>query len=242
MNLSEQVVLVLWQPQDLVNIAGVVRVMTNFGLARLRLVQPAEYDPWRVEGVAHRVGPVLQRAQVHETLAEALADCSLVLGATARSRELQRVTYGPREAAPRLLAAGTTAAPAAIVFGREDTGLDNASLEHCHAHLTIPTAPENASLNLAQAAAVCAYELWLAAQAPPPPAAAEPSTGAEREEAFAALERVLRLLYVGDTPEGRFRHALARLRALILRAEPSREEAGLLARLFRHIARRLEGG
>lgn len=167
------VVFVLFQPQDVVNVAGVVRVMSNFGLHRLRLVEPAAFDRYRIEGIAHHTGDIIQAVERFPDLAAALADCSLVLGTTARPRAVRRDRLTPRQAAPALLAAArqNPGAPPAVLFGREDWGLPNWALDLCHGLITIPTHPGNPSLNLAQAALVVAYELWLAhsqgAGAPP---------------------------------------------------------------------------
>ena len=78
------VVVVLHEPQDLVNIAAVVRAMKNFGLRDLRLVQPAEYDTFRIEGIAHNTADLLKRVVRCETLEEALADCHFVAGGACR--------------------------------------------------------------------------------------------------------------------------------------------------------------
>lgn len=255
----DNVVLVLLQPEDVVNVAGVVRAMSNFGLKDLRLVEPAAFDAYRVEGIAHHTGEIIERVRRYSTLEEALADCSLVLGTTGRPRRVRRERLTPREAAPIVLrtAAAHPGAPVALLFGRERDGLPNSALDLCHAVVTIPTSPENHSLNLAQAVLVIAYELWLAAagvareqagQGPPEmtfgahtlPAALEEwgplATGSAREAMFAALDDMLCALYPGTT-ESRLDAAVSRLRAIVLRAAPRADEARLLSHLFRHVAR-----
>lgn len=183
-----QVVLVLYRPWDVVNMAAVVRAMTNFGLTHLRLVQPAEWDPYRVKGIAHQADPVLAAVRSFDCLEAALADCTFVLGTTGRRRAVRRERLTPRQAAPALRqAALATAAPVAVLFGPERDGLPNQALDQCHALLTIPTG-QNASLNLAQAAVVVAYELWLCALDPDGPAteraaAAEPAPADPRRDA-----------------------------------------------------------
>jgi TrmH family RNA methyltransferase len=246
------VVLVLDRPRDVTNVGGVVRAMGNFGLMRLRLVDPAAYDPERVLAMAHRGAPVLARLERHATLDAALADCGFVLGTTARPRAVHHERMMPRQAAPALLSAASRhpATPAAVLFGPEDRGLSNAALGRCNAVVTIPTAPDDPSLNLAQSALVIAYELWLAATtgaslAHLPDAAAAlitaPTTeplahGTAREEMFAALEDVLWGMHPNNDA-GRVTHTLARLRAVLLRAAPRVEEVQMLTRLFVHIAR-----
>ena len=166
-DLLNRIVLVLDRPRDVANVGGVVRAMGNFGLGRLRLVEPAAFDEGRVRAMAHRGSRVLERLERHATLDGALADCGFVLGTTARSREVRHERMTPRQAAPALLRAverdPTTLA--AILFGPEDRGLDNEALGRCNAVVTIPTAPDDPSLNLAQSALLIAYELWLAATA-----------------------------------------------------------------------------
>src|SRR5581483_5389265 len=101
----DSVVLVLDRPRDVANVGGVVRVMCNFGLSRLRLVEPAAYDEERILAAAHRGAPVLARLERHPTLASALADCGFVLGTTARPRQVRHERITPRQAAPALLQA-----------------------------------------------------------------------------------------------------------------------------------------
>ncbi len=154
-------VVVLHRPQDLVNIAGVVRAMKNFALRDLYLVQPAEYDPRRIEGIAHQSGDLLKRVKLFETLDEALADRTYVAGMTARQRAAKRSMLRPRDAVAAVLR-GAEAGRAAVVLGQEDRGLTNEELDRCHEVVTIPTSPEYAALNLAQAFTVLAYELFVA--------------------------------------------------------------------------------
>jgi tRNA/rRNA methyltransferase/tRNA (cytidine32/uridine32-2'-O)-methyltransferase len=181
-----QIVVVLYQPQDVVNVGSIVRVLSNFGLLRLRLVEPAAWDAYRVGGIAHHTEPIIAAVQRFATLEEALADCNFVLGTTARPRGTRRERLTPRVAASTLLAAQAKSPEniCAILFGREDDGLPNEALDYCHALVTIPTDDFNPSLNLAQAVLVICYELWLAAnprieeEQPLPNIATNPSPGA----------------------------------------------------------------
>lgn len=264
------VVFVLYQPKNVVNVAAVIRLLGNFGLSRLRLIEPAAFEPDRILGIAHHSEALIAKVERFATLEGALADCGLVLATTGRVREVARPGYTPRQAAPLLLAAGVAAAAAAegaeaaslpgppplaaVLFGPEQSGLPNSALEHCHGFITIPTAPERPSLNLAQAALVVAYELFLAAQAgesteapltvagaPLVGSAAPfltPASGAEREKLYAAIDQVLVALHP-TAPAGRHRNAATRLRALLLRSNPSAKEVEMLTHLFRHIGRLL---
>lgn len=249
--------MVLYQPQDVVNVASVIRVMSNFGLPHLRLVEPAAFDPYRIGGIAHHTEKLVAATQHFATLEEAVADCALVFGTTGRPRHTQRPVLTPRTAAPLLLSAASQGRPVAILFGPEQDGLPNEALDQCHGIITIPTHPENRSLNLAQAALVVAYELWMAASQPPedPPAVsaqaprvmplseaeADLATGEEREAMFDALEALLRSLYPDTTPE-RLAGAMARLRAMLLRAAPRQVEARAFTNLCRHAARVIPHG
>ena len=189
------IVLVLDQPQDLVNIAHVVRGMKNFGFRDLRLVQPREYDAYRVEGIAHQTADVLARVRTLDSLAEALADCVHVVGLTARGRTAKRNLQRPREAAAEITALAEDGA-VALLFGREDRGLSNEALDRCHRVVTIPTEASYASLNLGHAAIIMLYELALArgAEARPfkePRRKSEPAATEELERLFADIDRAL---------------------------------------------------
>lgn len=186
-------VVVLHRPQDLVNIASVIRIMKNFALRDLRLVAPVEYDAYRVEGIAHKTGDVLKRVVVFDALDQALADCHHVVGFTARQRSAKRNAQRPREAAAEVLAL-CDGALVALLFGPEDKGLTNDELDRCHRIVTVPASAEYASLNLAQAVAVMAYEVFLARGTPvlkPPRRAAEPATQQQLEQLFTDARRAL---------------------------------------------------
>jgi len=269
------IVLVLDRPRDAMNVGGVVRAMGNFGLGRLRLVEPAAYDVDRIRSMAHRGGPVLDRIERYPSLEAALADCGYVLGTSARARAVRHERLSPRQAALALLRAAALGGaapdvpsesalspvspvvpPVAVLFGPEDRGLSNEALGRCNAVITIPTAPDDSSLNLAQSALLIAYEVWLAAIGDATPdarrgrvpdvAAAVEATGAAareplasghaRDEMFAALEEVLWGMHPNNDA-GRVAHTLARLRAVLLRAAPRTEETRMLTRFFIHIAR-----
>lgn len=227
----DRIVVVLDHTKDVVNIAGVLRVMMNFGLSRLRVVQPDEFDAYRIEGIAHRSMPLIEATTHHETLADALADVSFVVGTSARRRTAGRLYTEPRTVAPEI-ARRTGEGLVAIVFGREDRGLSNAELDLCHQVAIIPTSPDYSSLNLAQACLVLAYETFMAVEGgldelPKGRRATRPPTHAELEETFGALENGLARIefYKSRKPSAIMRT----LRTLIARAEPDQREAKLLA-------------
>ncbi len=222
---------VLVEPQDLVNIAGVVRAMKNMGLSRLTLVRPAEFDAWRICGIAHRAEDVVRSARIVDTLEEALSDAVLVVGTTARARTAQRNYERPRGIAP-LVVECAREGPVSLLFGREDRGLSNADLDLCDRVCIIPTVPDYSSLNLAQAVLLLAYEVFLAAEGDAPPLprgrrSVRPATRAEIEETFRALRSGLESIdfFKARTPES----VMRTLRTLVSRARPDVQEARLLA-------------
>jgi tRNA/rRNA methyltransferase/tRNA (cytidine32/uridine32-2'-O)-methyltransferase len=234
------IVVVLHEPQELVNVAQAVRAMKNFPVAaELRLVAPHEFDLWRIEGIAHRSADVLERTARFETLDTALADCVHVAGLTARERTAKHIVRRPRDAAPALLAAAEQG-PVALLFGREDKGLPNDALDRCHSLVTIPASPAYPSLNLAHAVVLVLYELALArgdgARAfKPPRHAAPPATAEDLERFFTDAERALRA--VGFFRSHVVDPVLRTLRDLTHRAAPDQREAKLLRAIAIEVAK-----
>ena len=227
---SMSVIVVLHQPQDLVNIAHVVRAMKNFALRDLRLVNPVEYDAYRIEGIAHQTQDILERVARYERLGDALADCVHAVAFTARERTAKRNVQRPREAAGEILALAEEG-PVALVFGREDTGLSNAALDRCHRVVVIPTSPDYPSLQIGHAVAVMLYELALARGAEaqpvkPPRRAAPPATVEELERFYGDAERALEAIEFFKT---RDRERIMRtIREVVHRVPLDQREAKLL--------------
>ncbi len=140
------------------NIGGTARAMKNMGLRKLVLVAPKEYPSERAVWRAANALDILDEAIVVDTLAEAIADCGLVVGTSARERRIPWPLLTPRQCGDRCFSEAQTH-PVALVFGREDRGLTNEELQQCHFHVHIPANPEYSSLNLAAAVQVIAYEL-----------------------------------------------------------------------------------
>ncbi len=140
------------------NIGAAARAMSNFGALHLRVVTPYE-KAFREAVSAVGAAPLLAKAEEHDSVEDAVSDCSLVIGTTAIGhRELQHEVQSPQDAAKlirRKLAGGRVA----ILFGSEKTGLSNHDLSHCHWLLRIPTREEHRSMNLAQAVAIAVYEI-----------------------------------------------------------------------------------
>lgn len=233
--------IVLYEPQNPINIAAVIRAMKNMGVSALRLVRPVEYDPHRLEGIAHDTRDIVDAIERFDDLDAALADCVHVAAYTARRRAARWTLTNPRDSAARVIAS-VGDGPAAVVFGREDKGLPNEALDRAHAVVTIPTT-EHASLNLAQAVLVALYELHLAAGdatrviAPPrdeaPPAAAEQY---ERlfANVYAALEHIA--FFKTRFPE----HIMRTVRSLAFRAEPDAREIELARAMAIEVVRAME--
>jgi tRNA (cytidine32/uridine32-2'-O)-methyltransferase len=236
----DRVSVVLVGTQHPGNIGAAARALKTMGFARLVLVAPERFPHPEALALAAGADDLLASAQRFETLAEAVAGCRLVLGCTARSRRIALDEFTPREAAARTLAVARTGADAAIVFGRERTGLDNDELQLCHAAVHIPANPDYSSLNLAAAVQVLAYELRVAfsmdsvsdaSPAAPAPLASEarsepPATHAELESFFAQLADTLDAIdfHKGRTPET----AMRKLRRIFLRADLDARELRLL--------------
>ena len=234
--------LVMVNPQDIVNIAAAVRIARNFGIERMRLVNPETFDPWRIEGIAHNSAEFVARIEILDSLEAAVADCVHVAVLTARGRTAKRRTIRPREAAAEL-AVKSVAGPVAIVVGREDRGLTNAELDLGHVLVTIPTDPRSSSLNLAQAVAVMAYESWLARggdDLPLKPARkdTDAATSAQLEDLFDDWRRALWAIDFFKTrrPESVMRS----FREIIHRAAPDGREATLVRAMGIEVVRYLE--
>lgn len=155
---AQRLCLVLIDTRNPLNIGAAARAMSNFGFFDLRLVSP--YDVAYREAVS-AVGAerVIQEARVFPTVAQAVADCSLVVGATGLGHRVPQHPLHRLERAGRLLRRHLATSRAALLFGSEKFGLSNEDVSHCHWLLRIPTRPAHESMNLAQAVAVCLYEL-----------------------------------------------------------------------------------
>jgi tRNA/rRNA methyltransferase len=149
---------VLVSSRNPLNIGAAARAMSNFGFRHLRVVTP--YAPaFREARSAVGAADLLKQAEEYDSVAEALADCALVVGTTAvRHRVLQQRIYVP-ERGSALIRKKLLSAPVALLFGSERVGLSNDDLSHCHWLIRIPTVDENISMNLGQAVAVCLYEI-----------------------------------------------------------------------------------
>ena len=213
------------------NIGGVARAMKNMGLQQLTLVQPAVFPSAEATARASGADDILARARVVSSLPEAIVDCALVVGASARLRSIRWPNLDPRTCAERMVEVAATD-QVALILGRERTGLTNAELEYCHFLVHIPANPDYSSLNVAAAAQVLVYELRMAALAKvhvleAPWRSDHPfATTEELEGLYAHFERALtRLRFLDpDNP----RQLMRRLRRLFNRSQLDRMEVNIL--------------
>lgn len=222
------------------NIGAAARAMKNMGLSRLVLVDPERFPNPEARARAAGADDVLQQAQVVTTLEEAIADCVLVMGTSARDRRIPWPVLDPRESAGKVLdqLAELPAAPIALVFGREDSGLTSDELQRCQYHVHIPSNPDFSSLNLAAAVQVLSYELRMAQLAreglPTKMHKIEttaihneiPATAEELEHFYAHLEQVL--VEIGFHDPQKPRQLMPRLRRLYGRTGLNRMEINIL--------------
>jgi tRNA/rRNA methyltransferase len=206
---------VLVDARNPLNIGAAARAMSNFGIRHLRVVNP--YDV-AFEGARSAVGAtaVLASAEKYETLAEAVADCSLIVGTTAIGhRDLQHSIQRLEVGAP-IIRAHLATGRCALLFGSEKFGLSNKDMSHCDWLLHIPTRDEHASMNLGQAVAICLYELIRDPGALAEPEQGSPASAAEVERITETLFEALRAsgypkLNSSDSFEGAVRRLVRRL-------------------------------
>ena len=235
-------ILVLVNPQDIVNIASAVRIAKNFGIERMRLVEPEVFDPYRIEGIAHNTADFVANIEILDSLEAAIADCVFTAVLTGRERAAKRQVLRPREAA-EALARRASDGPVAIVAGREDSGLTNAELDLCTALVTIATDPGHRSLNLAQAVAIMAYESWNArggedVPMKPPRNFAEPATSGQLEQLFTDWTGALWAVDFFKTR--RTESVMRAFREIVFRAGLDGREASLLRAMGIEVVRYLE--
>jgi TrmH family RNA methyltransferase len=232
---------VLVRPRNPLNIGAAARAMSNFGFRALRLVAP--WEPSYLEArSAVGAAQLLRDAEVFSTLADAVADCGLVVGTSAAgTRELHHPLHALPEGA-ELLRRQLALAPAALLFGSEKSGLSNQELSHCHWMMRIPTRAEHISMNLGQAVAVCLYELSRSAAPLPSSLADAASAGHEPAPPAPAadVERITQLLYEALCVSGYVQPpgeaaALDKLRRMLRRLRLNQSDAELWLGMMRKI-------
>lgn len=220
---------ILVRPQLGENIGMAARAMLNCGLSTLRLVSPR--DGWpneRAQRAASGADIVLEKAEVFDSVGEAVADLERVIATTARNRELTQRILTPRHAAAEMRGWIGQGQGVGIMFGPERTGLENDDMVHADTALSIPLNPQFSSLNMAQAVLLVAYEWSAAGDTTPVSRMAEhatrPATKEEMQNLFDHLERALDQSGFLRNKEMRPSMVL-NLRALLQRAEMTEQEA-----------------
>lgn len=187
------ITIVLVEPQGPINVGAVCRLMMNFGLDRLRLVGPcADYGSLDARRMALKATSILERAEIYESLTDALADCHIAFGTTRRFGKYREDFMSPASAAELALTQPLDSR-VAFVFGREDRGLHTSELDLCHHFVTIPTDAGYPSMNLSHAVGLFCYELRK--QAPDAVSATDqrqlPAQAGDIERMFQHMRRTL---------------------------------------------------
>jgi tRNA/rRNA methyltransferase len=237
----EKVKIILVEPAGPLNVGAVARVMKNMGLHHLVLVNP-QCDPQGIEArqMAVHGGDILDAAEQVPTLADALRGCQRAIATTARSRTLPTPLESPRTALPWLIDEGVTSA---LIFGPEDRGLSNVELNYAQRLVCIPSSSEYPSLNLAQAVAICCYELYQNAQQLSPPVESPTLLPVSQmkdsapldvlEGYYEHLESVL--LNIGYLYPHTARSRMEKFRRLFNRATPTTDEVAMLRGILRQM-------
>lgn len=199
------------------NIGAVARAMKNMCLDQLSLVKPKTFPSPIATARASGATDILENATIFDSLGHAIADCGIVIGASARLRSVQWPQLNPRECAA-LTAREFVNSPVAIVFGREDSGLSNEELDRCQYLVHIPTNPDYQSLNVAAAVQVICYEVYLQLleDKPEQQTTYMPASSEEMEGFFTHMEIALR--EIGFLKPPSCKKLLRRLRRVFNRA------------------------
>ena len=231
--ITDNIAIVLVEPQSPGNIGMVCRAMKNMGLSRLRLVKGC--DRFHPESLKFAVSArnLLEEAELYEDLASALADCPLTIGTTRRHGKYRQEILEPGEVAALLKGQATPECRGAIVFGREDNGLTTDELALCRWHATIPSSVEYGSLNLSQAVLIFCYELAHSAMPPIAGRNETPATSAEMEALFGQMDDCLQKIgFLGEQNPG---HIMRSLRRILFRADLDSREVSILRGMFTQI-------
>lgn len=208
------------------------RAVSNFGFTRLRVVNPYPVA-FREARSAVGAEAVLAAAEEYRTVAEAVADCSLVVGTTAGARRKPKADLRSLDEAAPQLRRHLQIGPVALLFGSEKRGLSNRDFSHCHWLIRIPTRPQHPSMNLGQAVAVCLYELARPESPPPALAPGRPAKAEEVERLTALLLNALRAS--GYVKPRTTTSSEEKVRRLVRRLNLEAGDAGVLLGMLRQI-------
>lgn len=223
------------------NIGSAARAMKVMGLTNLVLVDPQCSVDDQTLALAAGAADIAQNATIVDTLSDAVAECSLVVGSSARSRTLEWPMLEPRECGQKFVEQGQSA-PVALVFGRERTGLTNEELQTCHYHVCIPANPEYSSLNLAMAVQTLSYEVRMAYLEYQQSQffvedQVEYPRHKELEMFFTHLEKVAKQTqFISEEQPGK---VMNKLRRLFNRARPEAQELNILRGILTAIEKRV---
>ena len=244
----EPIRIVLVEPAGALNVGATARVMANMGLTRLVLVKP--HCDWlgdEARRMAVHAGTLLEKAMVVGTLAEALTGCQRAIATTARPRSLNTPLELPEVALPWLLQTPEATTATALIFGPEDRGLSNEEMNYAQRFVCIPSDPDYASLNLAQAIALCCYELARAAQprvqtpqTTTPIPSLETASLEKLEGFYQHLESLL--LKIGYLYAHTASSRMEKFRRFFLRAAPTEQELAMLRGILRQVEWALKQG
>jgi tRNA (cytidine32/uridine32-2'-O)-methyltransferase len=229
--------IVLVEPNHPGNIGAVARAMKTMALSDLALVRPVDFPSHLADRRSMGAKDLLDKARVFESLEEAIGDCRLVIGSSARERSFPHSILEPRECAARLVGEAADGEPTALVFGPERTGLANRELDQCTFQVRIPANEAFSSLNLGAAVQLLCYEIFMASRTPVEALAStpkeKPSLQIEMEHFYAHLERALD---ARGYLEGEMREVtLSKLRRLFNRGRPHSGELKLLHTMLKMI-------
>lgn len=238
-------IVVLVEPQLGENIGAAARAIANFGLSQLRLVNPRQGWPNdKARMMATGAGRVVDAAALYPNLAEAIGDCSFVIATTARAHDQAKPVIGPAEAAELMAPRVAAGENVAILFGRERNGLENDEVALADAILTLPVNPAFASLNLAQAVVIVAYEWFkLAGGGKLPFGQPNKSAPAPKQQLltfFAAIERELEKVEFFRPPDKRDTMQI-NLRNIFTRMQPTQQDIQTLHGVIMAIAEGRKG-
>lgn len=256
-SILDRVKIVLVNTSDCRNIGSAARAMKTMGLSQLVLVDPLEMPNGQAQALAAGATDVLANAKVVNTLEEAIEDCGLVVGTSARSRTLPWPMLEPRGCGEKMVAEAAEY-PVALVFGRESSGLTNEELQLCHFHVQIPANPDYSSLNLAMAVQTLSYEVRTSYLLAHDQNYQERSTGngksiaktrsedeelypvvAETERFYEHFEKALKS--TGFIVESHPGLVMTKLRRLFNRARPDVKEVKMLRGIFASMERSSKG-
>ena len=223
---------ILVRPRGSGNIGSIARAMKNMGQTELAIVGKARTRSFWARAMAVHGRDILENAKCYDTLRQAIADCALAVGTTCRSGLYRKHSRTPREVAADIIAAAQTG-KVALIFGPEDHGLSNKDLEHCQLLMTIPAQPDYQSLNVAQAAVVCLYELYLATMASIPNSEIQRAPAEDIERLFDRMRTVL--LKIGFLDSENPEHMLLAFRRILGRAGLEDKDVRIFTGLFRQI-------